>query len=94
MQKYAFENVFFEIAADLSRFHYVDVSANICCNSIYRQVSNIWGTLVGNYIVDNSDVVGASPIVLHFTLGFNMLDKDNCRPTQKNLSSGVWCPLY
>ena len=26
-----------------------------------RQVSNIRGTLVGNQIVDHSDVVGASP---------------------------------
>ena len=31
-------------------------------NSIYRQVSNIRRTLVGNKIVDNSDVVGASPV--------------------------------
>ena len=29
---------------------------------IYRQVSNIRRTLVGNKIVDNSDVVGASPV--------------------------------
>ena len=28
----------------------------------YRQVSNINGTLVGNKIVDQSDVVGASPV--------------------------------
>ena len=28
----------------------------------YRQVSNIKRTLVGNKIVDNSDVVGASPV--------------------------------
>ena len=28
----------------------------------YRQVSNISRTLVGNKIVDNSDVVGASPV--------------------------------
>ena len=30
--------------------------------NIYRQVSNIRRTLVGNKIVDHSDVVGASPI--------------------------------
>ena len=30
--------------------------------SEYRQVSNIRRTLAGNYIVDNSDVVGASPV--------------------------------
>ena len=29
---------------------------------VYRQVSNIRRTLVGNYIVDHSDVVGASPV--------------------------------
>ena len=28
----------------------------------YRQVSSIRRTLVGNKIVDNSDVVGASPV--------------------------------
>ena len=28
----------------------------------YRQVSNIRRTLVGNKIVDNSDVTGASPV--------------------------------
>ena len=30
--------------------------------SRYRQVSNISRTLVGNKIVDHSDVVGASPV--------------------------------
>ena len=30
----------------------------------YRQVSNIRRTLVGNEIVDHSDVVGASPVGL------------------------------
>ena len=31
---------------------------------IYRQISNISCTLVGNKIVDHSDVVGASTVVL------------------------------
>ena len=30
-------------------------------HGMYRQVSNIRRTLVGNKIVDNSDVVGAAP---------------------------------
>ena len=30
--------------------------------SIYGQLSNICGTLVGNQIDDHSDVVGASPV--------------------------------
>ena len=35
---------------------------NVSVAMIYRQVSNIRRTLVGNKIVDNSDVVGASPV--------------------------------
>ena len=31
-------------------------------NLVYRQVSNISRNLVGNEIVDHSDVVGASPV--------------------------------
>ena len=37
----------------------MDFGVNI---SKYRQVSNIRRTLVGNKIVDHSDVVGASPV--------------------------------
>ena len=40
----------------------------------YRQVSNIRRTLVGNKIVDHSDVV-----VLDLTHGFIGLGKDNCK---------------
>ena len=36
--------------------------ANIVKKTGYHQVSNIRRTLVGNYIVDHSDVVGASPV--------------------------------
>ena len=35
---------------------------NILSLTYYRQVSNIRRTLVGNEIVDQSDVVGASPV--------------------------------
>ena len=35
---------------------------NFCKNHYYRKTSNISCTLVGNIIVDHSDVVGASPI--------------------------------
>ena len=31
-------------------------------NNMYRKISNIRRTLVGNKIVDHSDVVGASPV--------------------------------
>ena len=51
----------------------------------YRQVSNISGTLVGNKILDHSDVVGAAPVgsncifILDLTPGFIGLGKDNCK---------------
>ena len=63
------------IDTELSFIFVVSVSMNKCLNSrivgdvrhheahlTYRQVSNIRRTLVGNKIVDNSDVVGASPV--------------------------------
>ena len=44
----------------------VDVDSSLLeCNfgdRVYRKTSNISHTLVGNKIVDNSDVVGASPV--------------------------------
>ena len=49
----------------------------------YRQVSNISRTLVGNIIVDNSDVVGAAPTVTSSlsTKHLALLDlgHDNCK---------------
>ena len=38
---------------------------------IYRKTSNIKGTLVGNKIVDHSDVVGASPVGAAPTTSFS-----------------------
>ena len=38
------------------------ISAGLLHNLSYRKVSNIKRTLVGNKIVDHSDVVGASPV--------------------------------
>ena len=51
---------------------------------MYRKTSNLSHTL-GNKIVDNSDVVGASPVsaapkyifILNLTPGFNGLSEDN-----------------
>ena len=40
----------------------VDVDMDSSLLKIYRQVSNIRRTLIGNKIVDHSDVVGASPV--------------------------------
>ena len=51
-----------------------------------NKTSNISSNLVGNKIVDNWDVVGASPVgaanyifILDLTPGFNGLSKDNCK---------------
>ena len=38
------------------------MSTELFKSYIYRQVSNIRRTLVGNEIVDHSDVLGASPV--------------------------------
>ena len=60
----------------------------------YRQTSNISHSLVGNKLVDHSDVVGASPVgaalipcqccsnyifILNLIPGFNGLGRDNCK---------------
>ena len=60
---------------------------------IYRQVSNIRRTLVGNKIVDHSDVVGASPVVLDLAPGFIGLGKDNCKKRRETFKFGVWVRL-
>ena len=63
----------------------------------YRQVSNIRHTLVGNKIVDHSDVVGASIacrrcsnyiFILDLTPGFIGLDKDNCKMRRETFKFG------
>ena len=60
--------------------------AELFCKK-YHKTSNITCTLVGNDIVDHSDVVGAShvgTVQLHLhsrlkTPGFNGMGKDNCK---------------
>ena len=42
--------------------HSFKVVLVIGTKEVYRKVSNIRRTLVGNKIVDHSDVVGASPV--------------------------------
>ena len=65
----------------------IGVIIHSCVNLSYRLTFYIRRTLVGNKIVDHSDVVGASPVgaapttfifILDFTRGFNGLDRDNC----------------
>ena len=67
----------------------------VMLNSSYnRQTSNIRRASVGNKIVDHSDVVGASPVGAapttssfpFLTLGFNGLDKDNCKTRRETFT--------
>ena len=69
---------------------------------IYRQVSNISRSSVGNQIVDHSDAVGASPVgAAPTTSSFSTLHlastdwvKTTTRWDEKHLSFGIWCGLY
>ena len=63
---------------------------------VYRQVSIIRHTLLGNKIVDHSDLVGESPVarcsnyifILELTPGFIELDKDNSKTRRETLKFG------
>ena len=71
-------------------------------DSIYRQVSNIRRTLVGNWIADHSDVVGASPVgaapttssfsIKHLASTYGA--KTTASRDEKHLSFDIWCGLY
>ena len=68
----------------------------------YRKTSNISHTLLGNKIIDNSDVVGASPVgAAPTTSSFSIwhlasMDwaKTTARGYKKHLSFGIRCDLY
>ena len=68
----------------------------------YSQASDIRHTLVGNKIVDHSDVVGASPVgAAPTTSSFSAYhlasldwEKTSTRRDEKHLGFGIWCNLY
>ena len=68
----------------------------------YRKTSNIRHTLVGNKIVDHSDVVGASPVSAAPTTSsfstWHQASRDSpkkaARQYENLLSDGIWCVLY
>ena len=69
------------------------------CEMNYRQVSNIRRTLVGNEIVDHSDIVGASPVGAAPTTSSSRLNTWLQWIGQKQLqdetrSFVIWCVLY
>ena len=69
---------------------------------MYRHVSNIRRTLVGNKIVNHSDVVGASPVgAAPTTSSFSTehlasldWEKTTAGRDEKHLSLAIWCVLY
>ena len=71
-------------------------------NNQYCKTSNISRTLIGNKIVDNSDVVGALPVgAAPTTSSFSTqhlasMDwaKTTARGDKKHLSFWIWCDLY
>ena len=73
-----------------------------CKNNDYRKTSNIRRTLVGNKIVDHSDVVGASalgaaPPTPSFST-WHLASRDSAKKATRHhetlLSVGIWCVLY
>ena len=71
-------------------------------DNTYRKTSNISGNLVGNKIVDHSDVVGASPVVAAPTTSsfstWQLASRDSAKKAARQyenlLSFGIWCALY
>ena len=69
---------------------------------MYHKTSNIRRTLVGNKIVDHSDVVGASPVgAAPTTSSFStqhMASRDSAKTAARHyenlLSVEIWCALY
>ena len=59
---------------------------------VYGQTSNISYTLVGNEIVDHSNVANYI-FILDLTPGFNGLGKDNCKMRWETFKFGDWVCL-
>ena len=68
----------------------------------YRKISNVRRILVGNKIVDHSDVVGASPVgAARTTSSFSISQlaliycaKATARRDEKRIHFRIWCVLY
>ena len=84
----------------ISRLCYV--CAMTLTGETYRKVFNISRTLIGNKIVDHSDVAGASPVGAAPTTSslstWHLASMDwamtTARRDEKHLCLGIWCTLY
>ena len=80
--------------------YYLCIMFQMQCD--YCQISNISGTLVGNKLVDRSDVVGASSVgtapttssFLTWYLASIDCTKVTARWDKKHLTFGIWCNWY
>ena len=66
------------LSTALHQYHF------FCIIAKYRKISNIRRTLLGNKIVDHSDVVGASPVILDSTSGFKGFCEDSCKTVRES----------
>ena len=62
-------------------------------NNTYRHISNKRRAWIGNQLVDHTDVVGASPVILDLTLGFHVLRKDNYKTRRETFEFWHLVPL-
>ena len=112
IQENAFENVVCEMASICLGLNVLNsthsnlwITINSTCRhkqTIYRKTFNISRTLVSNKIVDNSDVVGVSPVgaaptassYLSLHLASMGWVKASARRDEKHLNFEIWCDLY
>ena len=74
----------------------------LAASCAYHKISNISRTLVGNKLVDHSDVVGASPVgaapttpsFSTYCLASMDLAKITARRDENHLNFVIWCGLY
>ena len=77
-------------------------TSNISHTRQYCKTSNISHTLIGNKIVEHSDIIGASPVgAAPTTSSFSTwhlasmdCTKTTARWEEKHLRFGIWCTLY
>ena len=80
-------------SCDTTKYIYKCVSIN---SSAYRKISNARRTLVGNEIVDHSDVVGASPVGAAPTTSsfstWHLASRDSAKTTTRQYENllSVW----
>ena len=108
--KYNINHIFLKIAAAKCEYFSGDFKSWQTLTGVhmykiqktYRKSSNIRRNLVGNKIVDHTDVVGASPFGAAPTTSsfstWHLASRDSTKKVARQyenlLSVGIWCALY